>query len=75
MTKMHKDILGNEIAESTVVAYPLGNKLKIGVVKKCTPKMLSIIPVGKQYWDRKYPQEVLVVNDSKISFYILKNSK
>ena len=72
---MHKDVLGNPITETSVVAYPDHNRLKIGTVHKCNPKMVTIIPVGKQYWDRKYPQELLVVDDPKISLYILKNSK
>ena len=72
---MHKDVLGNPITETSVVAYPHHNRLKIGTVHKCNPKMVTIIPVGKQYWDRKYPQELLVVDDPKISLYILKNSK
>ena len=72
---MHKDILGNTIKEQDVVVYPNHNRMKIGTVSKCTPKMVTVIPVGKQYWDRKYPQEVLVIDDPKISMYILKNSK
>lgn len=72
---MHKDVLGNEIKNGDNVVYPHHNRLKIGSVKKSTPKMVTVIPVGKQYWDRKYPHEVLVINDPKISFYILKNSR
>ena len=75
MVVMHKDVLGNEIKENCIIAYPSHNRLKIGTVRKCTPKMVSVVPVGKQYWDRKYPYEVLVVDDPKISLYILKNSK
>lgn len=74
MTRTHKDILGNSISDGDIVAYPHHNKLKVGVVKKCTPKMVSVSPVGKQYWDRKYPKELLVINDPKISLYILKYS-
>lgn len=72
---MHKDILGNTIEEENIVVYPHHNRMKVGVVKKCSPKMVIAQPVGKLYTDRKYPNEVLVVDDPKISLYILKNSK
>lgn len=72
---MHKDILGNAIAEGDAVVYPDHNRMKVGTVKKNSPKMVMVQPVGKLYTDRKYPQEVLVVDDPRISLYILKNSK
>lgn len=72
---MHKDILGNVINEGDSVVYPHHNSMKVGSVKKSTPKMVMIQAVGRLYTDRKYPYEVLVVNDPKISLYILKNSK
>lgn len=72
---MHRDILGNQVYEGDTVVYPDHNRMKIGTVKKNSPKMVIVQPVGKLYTDRKYPQEVLVVDDPKISLYILKNSK
>jgi hypothetical protein len=71
----HKDILGNSISVGDIVAYPSHNHMKIGVVKKLNPKMINVIAVGKNWIDRKYPSELLVVNDPKISFYVLKNAK
>ncbi len=75
MIKMHKDILGNVINEGDGVVYPHHNSLKIGTVQKNNPKMIMVRPIGKTYTDRKYPQELLVVDDPKISMYILKHSK
>jgi len=75
MIKMHKDILGNEIVKGDSIVYPDRNRMKIGTVKKNSPKMVMVQPIGKHYTDRKYPQEVLKVNDPKITMYILKNSK
>lgn len=71
---MHKDILGNDIAEGCIVAYPHHNHMKVGTVEKNSPKMVMVKAVGKTYIDRKYPNEVLVVDDPKISLYILKNA-
>jgi hypothetical protein len=72
---MHKDILGNVINDGDSIVYPDHNRMKVGSVKKSTPKMVMVQAVGRTYTDRKYPHEVLVVDDPKISMYILKNSK
>ena len=72
---MHKDILGNIIKVDDTVVYPLQNRMKIGTVQKNSPKMVIVQPIGKQYIDKKYPSEVLVVDDPKITMYILRNSK
>jgi hypothetical protein len=81
MTKMpnievaHKDILGNTIKVGDTVVYPAHNNLKIASVVKLNPKMINVVAVGKTYPDRKYPTDLLVVDDPKISMYILKNAK
>ena len=72
---IHKDILGNVINEGDSVVYPHHNSMKIGTVKKNSPKMVMVQAIGRTYVDRKYPNELLVVNDPKISLYLLKNSK
>lgn len=72
---LHKDILGNEINEGDSVVYPHHNSMKIGTVKKNSPKMVMVQAIGRTYIDRKYPNELLVVNDPKITMYILRNSK
>ena len=77
MTKMleHKDILGNPIRVDDVVVYPSHNSLKIATVKKINPKMINVVAVGRTWADRKYPTDLLVVDDPKITMYLLKNSK
>lgn len=79
MTKMreykHKDILGNDIKVGDACAFPAQNELKIGTVRKCNPKMLDVVQVGKSYWTRRYPHDVYVLNDPKLSLYILQKSK
>ena len=75
MVLIHKDALGNNINKGDYVAWASHNRLKIGVVHKNTPKMVLAIPAGKEYWDRKYPKDVIKINDSKVSMYLLKNSK
>lgn len=72
---LHKDILGNEISMGDTVVYPSHNSLKIAVVKKINPKMINVVAVGRSWPDRKYPTDLLVVNDPKITLYMLKNTK
>lgn len=71
----HKDILGNNIKVGDIVAYPDHNHMKIGVVQKLNPKMINVTAIGRKYVDRKYPSELLTVDDPKITMYVLKNSK
>lgn len=77
MTKMHehKDILGNSIKLDDVVVYPAHNSLKIATVKKINPKMINVVAIGRRVPDRKYPTDLLVVDDPKITMYILKHAK
>lgn len=72
---IHKDILGNNINEGDSIVYPHHNSMKIGIVKKNSPKMVMVQAIGRTYTDRKYPNELLVVNDPKITMYILKNTR
>lgn len=72
---IHKDILGNTIKVDDVVVYPAHNSLKIATVKKINPKMINVVAVGRTYTDRKYPTDLLVVDDPKITMYMLKHTK
>jgi hypothetical protein len=72
---VHKDILGNPIKVDDTVVYPSHNSLKIAVVKKINPKMINVVAVGSKWPDRKYPADLLVVDDPKITMYLLKHSK
>lgn len=71
----HKDILGNNIKVGDIVAYPDHNNMRIGTITKLNPKMVNIKPINFKWTDRKYPSELLVVDDPKITMYVLKNSK
>jgi len=72
---IHKDILGNDIKVDDTVVYPSHNHLRIAVVKKINPKMINVMAVGSRWPDRKYPTDLLVVDDPKITMYLLKHSK
>ena len=72
----HADILGNAIQVGEVCVYPAYNELKIGTITKLNPKMIDVVGIGKSYHTRRYPHDVyLISNDSKLSMYLLKNSK
>jgi hypothetical protein len=72
---LHTDIIGNPIKLNDTVVYPSHNTLKIATVKKINPKMINIVAVGRNYPDRKYPSDLLVVDDPKITMYMLKHNK
>jgi hypothetical protein len=72
---LHRDILGNNIKVGDTVVYPSQNNLKIATVKKINPKMISVVAVGRTWPDRKYPEDLLVVDDPKITLYMLKHNK
>lgn len=71
----HKDILGNVIKVGDTVVYPNHNHLRIASVTKVNPKMINVTAVGRKYPDRKYPSDLLVVEDPKITLYLLTHSK
>jgi hypothetical protein len=72
---LHKDILGNTIKVDDTVVYPSHNSLKIASVVKLNPKMINVVPVGSRHPDRKYPTDLLVIDDPKITMYMLKYNK
>lgn len=72
---IHKDILGNAIKVGDTVVYPYHNNLKIASVVKLNPIMINVVAIGKKSPDRKYPTDLLVVDDPKITLYLLKNNK
>lgn len=73
----HKDILGNTISVEDTVVVPTGRRdLKIGVVKKLSPKMITVTTIGRNGRTGSkllYPGDVLVVNDPKVTMYMLKH--
>lgn len=71
----HKDILGNTIKVDDTVVYPSHNSLKIATVKKINPKMINVVAVGSSWPERKYHSDLLVVDDPKITLYMLTHNK
>lgn len=72
---LHKDILGNLIVVGDTVVYPNHNSLSIAIIQKINLKMINVVTCGRIYPHRKYPSDLLVVNDPKITLYMLKYSK
>jgi hypothetical protein len=72
---VHKDIIGNVIKVGDIVVYPSHNSLSVASVNKLNPKMINVVAVGRSYPDRKYPLDLLVVDDPKITMYMLKHNK
>ena len=72
----HKDKLGKPIKVGDCVAYPGGNTLLIGTVKKLNTKMITVWEVGSHdSWyigSRKYPQDLIKVDGPEVTMYLLK---
>lgn len=77
MTIEHKDKLGRVLKVGDCIAYPNGNSLEIGTIKKLTPKMLIVVKVGfKGRWEsdghRKYPYDAVLLEGADVTLYLLK---
>jgi hypothetical protein len=75
----HRDRLGRLINVGDFVAAADNNRLSVGVVCKLNPKMVQYKTIHtERYWsDRrvnKYPDDVVIVEGTHVTFYILKNS-
>lgn len=74
----HKDKLGRKLAMGSMVAYAHGNGLHIGKVIKLNPKMIGVQRISNERWGRSeaniYPTEMVLLEGSDVTFYILKNS-
>lgn len=71
----HRDKLGKIIKVGDCVAYPGGNTLLIGTVKKLNPKMIGVTRLGGYKWDgpnNKYPDQVIVLEGPEVTMYLLK---
>lgn len=75
---VHKDKLGRLIKIDDFVAYPSRNSLEFGKVVKLNNKMVGVIPVTTKYRvygnTNKYPQDLVRLEASDMTWYILKNS-
>lgn len=74
----HKDKLGRLISIGDFVAYPSHNSLGFGKVVKLNNKMVGVVPaVSKRpvYKNtNKYPDDLVRLEASDMTWYILKNS-
>ena len=77
-TPVHKDRLGRELRVGDFVAYPSHNSLQFGKVEKLNNKMVGVIPaVSKRPIYRntnKYPDDLVRLEASDMTWYILKNA-
>jgi hypothetical protein len=77
---IHKDVFDRIITEGSTVAFPQSNSLAIGVVGKCTAKMVRVHPIGKHRGWRpaegylKYAHELVTVEGKDVTMYLLRNS-
>jgi hypothetical protein len=75
---VHKDRLGRVIKIGDCVAYPSGNTLVIGVVKKLNPKMVGVSELGKsRTWGsakNKYPMDCVRLDGPEVTMYLLKGN-
>ncbi len=75
----HKDKLGRTINVGDFVAYPSHNSLGFGKVVKLNSKMVGVVPaVSKRpiYKNtNKYPDDLVRLEASDMTWYILRNSE
>lgn len=73
---IHKDRLGRELNVGDCVAYPAGNTLVIGVIKKINPKMVGVSALGKaRTWGsakNKYPMDCVKLDGPEVTMYLLR---
>jgi hypothetical protein len=74
----HRDKLGRKLELGSMVAYAHGNGLHIGKIIKLNPKMIGVQRVSNEKWGRGqaniYPTDMVLLEGSDVTFYILKNS-
>lgn len=68
---MAHDFLNKEIQVGDVVVYPVRKELHIGRVEKIHNKMITVYRIGMKSSTLYYPQNVLVVDDPRITAKIL----
>jgi hypothetical protein len=64
------------LAKGNCVAFSHHNELKIGVITKVCPVMISISELGgRPQLYRKYPTEMVIVDGPEVTMYCLRNGK
>jgi hypothetical protein len=72
---VHKDKLGRTIAVGDFVAFPQSNMLYVGKITKLNPKMVKVLSLPKAKSDyNKYPHDVVRLEESDMTWFMLKNS-
>ncbi len=76
---IHKDKLGRVITLDDFVAYPQSNSLRVGKITKLNRIMVKVLDITKpgkykpsEY--NKYPHDCVKLEQSDMTWYILKNS-
>ena len=74
----HKDKLGRLLNVGDCVAYPSGNTLVVGLVKKINPKMIGVSSLGRsRTWSsakNKYPDDCVLLEGPEVTMFLIKNS-
>lgn len=72
----HKDKLGRVINIGDFVAFPQSNMLYVGKITKLNPKMVKVLSLPKSQSEyNKYPTDVVRLEASDMTWFMLKNSK
>ena len=73
---LHQDKLNRVLTADQVVVFSHHNHLYIGRITKLTPKMVRIRFLGHKtkLVVVKYPNDVIRLDESDVSWYLLKNS-
>lgn len=73
---VHKDKLGRMINVGDFVAFPQDNSLSVGKITKLNPKMVKVLrlPTAKSDYN-KYPTDVVRLEASDMTWFMLKNSQ
>jgi len=75
-TPVHKDKLGREIRIGDFVAFPQSNSLSVGKITKINPKMVKVLLLPRAKSDyNKYPDDVVRLEASDMTWYMLKNGQ
>ena len=82
---IHRDLLGKIIKVNDIVAFAQNGTQYVGKITKLTPKRVKITRITEHdpklpsYWRQEYyqrpPSDVVIVEGSHVTAYILKQSQ
>jgi hypothetical protein len=70
----HKDRLGRLLKIGDCVAYPDGNSLEIGLVKKINPKMIGVSRIKAKWQKNKYPSDIVLLEGPEVTMFLLREA-